>query len=135
MMRGTRKKGAHAEILKQRLPVLIVDNDSFLADSFQMILEDAGFYVETAATGEEALTKADAIPFRLVITDLKLPDIRGVELSKLIKEKIPGVSVVLLSGMSNVEKMTAGGGLDHVLTKPINPLELLRVSNSFKTHM
>ncbi len=123
------------EIIKSLLPVLIVDEDSFLADSFQMILEDAGFYVETALTGREALSKAGTTPFKLVITDLKLSDIRGVELSKLIKEKIPGVNVVLLSGMSSVEKIAADCGLDHIMTKPIDPLELLRVSNSFKSHM
>jgi DNA-binding response OmpR family regulator len=135
MMRGTRKKGANAEVLRPCLPVLIVDDDSFLADIFQMILEDAGFYVETAATGMEALSKAGGTPFRLIITDLKLPDISGVELSKLLKEKIPGVSVVLLSGMGNMEKVASYVGLDHVLTKPVDPLELLRFSNSFKVHM
>ena len=55
-----------------------------------MILEDAGFYMETAAAGMDALSKAGVTPFKLVITDLKLPDISGVELSKMLKEKIPG---------------------------------------------
>lgn len=91
--------------------------------------------METAATGMEALSKACVTPFKLVITDLKLPDISGVKLSKMLKETIPGVSVVLLSGMSNMEKVTSDVGLDHVLTKPIDPLELLCVSNSFKAHM
>ena len=72
-------------------------------------------------------------PFKLVITDLKLPDITGSELSKLLKERISGVSVVLLTGMSNVEK--SGSGLDEVLKKPIDPLELLRVSKTLATNL
>ena len=81
-------------------PVLIVDDDTFLADAFQTILEDAGFYVETAVTGTQALAKAEKIQFKLVITDLKLTDIQGDELSRQLKEMIPGVSVILLTGMS-----------------------------------
>jgi len=49
MMRG--KDGGSATILQPRIPVLIVDDDSFLAETFQLILEDAGFYVETATRG------------------------------------------------------------------------------------
>lgn len=133
MMRRKAKGGA--PIKRTRIPVLIVDDDSFLADTFQLILEDAGFYVETAGTARQALEKAEVTPFRLVITDLKLPDMRGNELSRLLKEKLPGVSVILLTGMSNVEKGADKRDPDEVLRKPIDPLELLRVSNSISGNM
>ena len=134
-MRGTRKNGADPDFHKPHLSVLIVDDDSFLADTFQTILEDAGFHVETAATGAEALAKAGTTPFKLVITDLSLPDIKGVELSNMLKEKISGVAVVLICGMSNVEITVFSDRLDKVQTKPVDSLKLLRVSNSFKTHL
>ena len=51
------------------------------------------------------------------------------------KEKIPGVSVVLLSGMGNMEKVSSDVSHDNILKKPIDPLELLRFSNSFKAHI
>lgn len=129
-MRGMMSSGANA---LPSIAVLIVDDDSLLTETFQLILEDAGFYVETASTGSEALAKAAISPFKLVITDLTLPDTTGSELSKQLKETIPGVSVVLLTGMSNVEK--SGNGLDGVLQKPIDPLELLRVSTSLSSNM
>jgi DNA-binding response OmpR family regulator len=129
-MRGTTSDAAKNP---PRIAVLIVDDDSFLAETFQLILEDAGFYVETASTGAEALAKAAITPFKLAITDLKLPDATGSELSKELKEIIPGLSVVLLTGMSNVEK--SGNSLDGVLQKPIDPLELLRVSTSLSANM
>jgi DNA-binding response OmpR family regulator len=129
MMQGVRKETAKGF---KGMSVLIVDDDDFLAEAFQMILEDAGFYVETAATGAQALAKAEMTQFRLVITDLKLPDIQGDELSHRLKETIPGVSVILLTGASNAqrEKVT-----DRVLKKPIDPLELLRVSTSLSANM
>ncbi len=117
------------------IPVLIVDDDSFLADTFQLILEDAGFYVETTGSARQALAKAEATPFRLVITDLRLPDMMGDELSRRLKETIPGVSVILLTGMGGVEKGADKRDPDKVLRKPIDPLELLRVSNSIRGNM
>jgi DNA-binding response OmpR family regulator len=115
-------------------PVLIVDDDTFLADAFQTILEDAGFYVEIAVTGTQALAKAEKIQFKLVITDLNLTDIQGDELSRQLKEMIPGVSVILLTGMSAANSRQERDP-DKMLQKSIDPLELLRVSNSLSTNM
>ncbi len=129
MMQGVRKETAKDF---KGMSVLIVDDDDFLAEAFQMILEDAGFYVETAATAAQALAKAETTQFRLVITDLKLPDIQGDELSHRLKETIPGVSVILLTGASNAQREKS---TDRVLKKPIDPLELLRVSTSLSANM
>ena len=115
-------------------PVLIVDDDPFLADAFQMILEDAGFRVETAATGAQAISLAKEIQFKLVITDLRLPDIQGDELSRELKAILPRVSIVLLTGMS-VPHQEVERDMDKVLQKPIDPLELLRVSNSLSSNL
>lgn len=115
------------------ISVLIVDDDTYLADVFQPILEGAGFYVETAATGIQALSKAESTPFKLVIADLKLPDIQGNELSRYLKEMIPGVSVILLNGASSMQKDEKAS--DKILKKPIDPLELLRASNSLSSNM
>lgn len=114
--------------------MLIVDDDPFLADAFQIILEDAGFYVETAATGAQALEKAEETRFRLVITDLRLPDIEGDELSHRLKAMLPGVSVILLTGISAAHQRQMRDP-DKILQKPIDPLELLRVSNSLSSNM
>ena len=115
------------------ISVLIVDDDTYLADVFQPILEGAGFHVETAATGIQALSKAESTPFKLVIADLKLPDIQGNELSRYLKEMIPGVSVILLNGASSMQKNEKAS--DKILKKPIDPLELLRASNSLSSNM
>jgi DNA-binding response OmpR family regulator len=128
MMRKDMSQGPVAGI-----SVLIVDDDTYLADVFQPILEGAGFYVETAATGIQALSKAESTPFKLVIADLKLPDIQGNELSRYLKEMIPGVSVILLNGASRMQKDEKAS--DKILKKPIDPLELLRASNSLSSNM
>jgi DNA-binding response OmpR family regulator len=132
MRGGTVEKNCNAIMPTAGERVLIVDDDSFLLEAFQFIMEDAGFAVETARSGQEALNKAWASPFNLVITDLCLPDINGNELSRLVKEVNPNVSVVILTGASSKGKVEIHREPDDVLSKPANLLELLRISNSYK---
>ena len=117
--------------------VLIVDDDEFLTETFKLLLEDAGFYVETANTGNQALLKVSQLDFDLAILDLKLPDITGNELAKRIKERNKDTNVVLLTGqtdmLESIEKDNLG--TDEVLLKPISPDELLKVTEKIKDKM
>ncbi len=114
-------------------PVLIVDDDPFLADAFQVILEDAGFHVEIATTGAQAISSAKEMSFRLVITDLHLPDMQGDHLSRELKAILPRVTVMLLTGMIGAATKHEREP-DKILLKPIDLLELLRVSNSLSSN-
>ncbi|RLG94631.1 hypothetical protein DRO27_04595 [Candidatus Bathyarchaeota archaeon] len=110
------------------LSVLVVDDDEFLADTFEMLLEDAGFAVETANSGNEALTKMNTFKFDLAILDYKLPDIPGSSLSKMLKEKDEDINVVMLTGhIEALENLTALDS-DEILMKPISPDELLKIT-------
>jgi len=115
--------------------VLIVDDDEFLADTFKVMLEDAGFYVETAATGGQALLKASQMDFDMAILDLKLPDTTGSELSRRLKDRNSDLNVVLLTGNTDMlENMDPSQlGTDEVLLKPITPDELLKITEKLKS--
>jgi len=110
--------------------VLIVDDDEFLADTFKMLLEDSGFMVETALTGNQALMKASQQDFDLAILDYRLPDTNGSELRKRLKERKEDMTVVLLTGQ--VEALEGDGiegiSKDEILLKPISPDELLKIT-------
>ena len=110
--------------------VLIVDDDEFLADTFKMLLEDSGFLVETAQTGNQALLKASQQDFDLAILDYKLPDLNGSELSKRLKERKNDMTVVLLTGQVEVLEGDEIEGIsrDEILIKPISPDELLKIT-------
>ena len=73
-------------IQEKTLSILVVDDDEFLTDTFKMLLEDSGFNVETALTGNQAMLKASQKDFDLAILDYRLPDTNGSELSKRLKE-------------------------------------------------
>jgi CheY-like chemotaxis protein len=110
--------------------ILIVDDDEFLGDTFKMLLEDSGFNVETALTGNQAMLKASQQDFDLAILDYRLPDTNGLELSKRLKERKKDISVVLLTGQIEAleEEGVMGLGSDEILLKPISPDELLKIT-------
>ena len=115
--------------------VLIVDDDEFLTETFRMLLQDAGFDVETASTGNQALLKASQSDFDLAILDLKLPDTTGTELAKRLKSRNKNLNVVLLTGHTELlENMDPEDlGTDEVLFKPISPEELLRITEKLRS--
>jgi DNA-binding NtrC family response regulator len=80
------------------ISVIIVDRSSFLVDSFQHLMESAGFNVETARSGEEAICKAEITHFDLAIVENNLLDIAGKDLNLMLKEQTPGISVMILNG-------------------------------------
>jgi CheY-like chemotaxis protein len=110
--------------------VLIVDDDEFLADTFKMLLEDSGFMVETAYTGNQALMKAGQLDFDLAILDYKLPDTNGSELAKRLKERNNDLNVVLLTGQVEAieDESIVGISKEDILLKPISPDELLKIT-------
>lgn len=110
--------------------VLIVDDDEFLTETFEMLLEDAGFLVETAQTGNQALLKASQFDFDMAILDYKLPDTTGSELSKRLKERNRDMNVVFLTGQVEMleGEVTEGIDKDEILLKPISPDDLLKIT-------
>ncbi|GAA2970008.1 response regulator transcription factor [Actinokineospora diospyrosa] len=107
--------------------VLVVDDDVTVSDVVRRYLERAGHDVVLAATGEDALRLAGAQPPDLVVLDLMLPGIDGVEVCRRLRGAIP---VIMLTALGEEENRIAGLrlGADDYVTKPFSPRELaLRV--------
>ncbi len=113
---------------QESLSVLIVDDDEFLASTFQMLLEDSGFDVDIACSGNEAMLKTSQKQYELAILDYKLPDVPGSQLSRMLKEKNEGLNVVMLTGHVEAIEGNVDFGNDEVLMKPISPDELLKIT-------
>ncbi len=103
--------------------VLVVDDDESLRRVTQVQLEEEGYTVMTAASGGEARTILMRHPQDLVITDLNMPGISGVDLLKHIRAEYPETTVVLVTAFGTVESAIEAmkvGAYDY-LTKPVNP--------------
>ncbi len=106
--------------------ILIVDDEVHARDLCRDIAVDAGLVAHTAATTEEALELLEASPVDLIITDLKVPQLGGMELLKRIHANYPQIAAVVLTQYGTIEtaiEATRLGAVDYV-TKPFHVAEL-----------
>jgi DNA-binding response OmpR family regulator len=117
--------------------VLVVDDESMIADSLTDILKRSGYAAVPAYDGEAALETALLMPPEVLISDVVLPGMNGIELAITLRRIFPDCKVILSSGQSSSARLLAsadGAGHHFVfLNKPVHPKELLqRVSESLK---
>ena len=106
--------------------ILVVDDDIDLVDIVRSALEREGFAVDDAGDGETALTKIAGDSPELVVLDLGLPKVRGLDVLRRVREDNP-VPVIVLSGMSDEADRIVGLelGADDYVVKPFSPRELV----------
>ncbi|MDX6486445.1 MAG: two-component system, OmpR family, operon response regulator KdpE [Gaiellaceae bacterium] len=106
--------------------ILVVDDEPQILRALQTSLRGAGYEVDTATTGEQALTAAAVRAPDAVIVDLVLPDISGIEVSRQLREWT-AVPVIVLSvvGDENEKVAALDAGADDYVTKPFGVEELL----------
>jgi DNA-binding response OmpR family regulator len=111
--------------------VLVVDDDATVSDVLRRYLEQAGFEVEVVADGRLGLETALARPPDLVVLDLMLPGMPGLEVFRRVRESLP-LPVVMLTALGDETDRLTGLelGADDYVTKPFSPRELvLRVQS------
>ena len=108
------------------LRIFIIENHQDTLDAIKMFLEAQGHSVEVALDVKSALKLAPQAKFDVLISDIGLPDGDGWELMKKLREKIPGLKAIAMSGYgmrADLEKSKAAG-FDSQLIKPFGPAEL-----------
>src|SRR5215210_2391544 len=106
--------------------ILVVEDETSIASFVSLYLKNAGYTVRTAATGGEALTQAAAHEPSLIVLDLMLPDIDGIEVCKRIRQRSDVPILMLTARDEDVDKIIGlEVGADDYLTKPFNPRELV----------
>lgn len=109
--------------------ILIVDDEPDIVDLVTYNLKKDGFRVTTASDGEEALSKIRKDKFDLVVLDLMLPGIQGVELCRIIRNdpKTAGIPIIMLTAKGEEVDRVIGleSGADDYMTKPFSSRELI----------
>jgi two-component system, NtrC family, response regulator HydG len=101
--------------------ILIVDDEPLVRSSLGELLTISGYSVSTAASGKEALGMLKNYSADIVITDMKMPEMNGIQLLKKIRSSHPGTAVIVISGYGSIENAVEAmkeGAYDYV-TKPI----------------
>jgi CheY-like chemotaxis protein len=110
--------------------ILIVDDEKVIADTLSIILTHAGFITMTAYDGVTALQMANSITPDLLLTDVVMPGLSGVELAIMLTQSIPNLKVLLFSGQAStvdlLDKARHSGHHFTALTKPVHPTDMLR---------
>ena len=105
--------------------ILVVDDEKLLVKGIKFNLENEGYTVETAFDGEEALRLAREMQFDLIILDLMLPKIDGLEVCRRIREFINTPVIMLTAKGEDTDKLIGFEyGADDYITKPFNIMEL-----------
>ncbi|GAB4256149.1 sigma-54-dependent transcriptional regulator [Deferrisoma sp.] len=106
--------------------VLVVDDDASLRRILEYNLAEEGYAVATAASGEEALEKLDRAAFDLVVTDIKMPGMDGMDLLRRIKAEAPETQVIVITAFGTIEMAVEAmkAGAAEYITKPFNRDEL-----------
>lgn len=103
--------------------ILIIDDEASLRQTLARILQRAGFEVTTAASGKEGLSLVSEHPFDLLYLDIRMPDMSGLELLKIIHAKFPELPVILFTAqpdLNSAVEALRSGATDYLL-KPLKP--------------
>lgn len=106
--------------------ILLAEDDRFLAEGLSMVLKDSGYAIDTAFNGQDADTALCNIPYDLLILDLGLPKLDGIEVLKRIKNRRQVLPILILTARDRLEDRVSGLdlGANDYLTKPFQLPEL-----------
>jgi DNA-binding NtrC family response regulator len=110
--------------------ILIVDDDDIARKNLSRILQKEGFEVSTAKTGSTALERLTDRAYDLVMTDLVMEDLNGLELLARVKNQYPYMEVILITGYASIPTAIEAikKGAYHYIEKPIRPAEMVHLA-------
>lgn len=108
--------------------ILVIDDDESIRKSFSAALEGAGYAVDIAENGKEAIQKAEANFYNLALIDIRLPDMEGTQLLTAMKETTPKMVKIIVTGYPSLQNAVeaVNKGADGYIIKPAKMNELLK---------
>jgi len=109
--------------------ILVVDDDENIRNTMKAILESEGYTVDVAANGMEAIKRSEETAYNVALLDIRLPDMEGVELLKLIKDSVPRTRKIMVTGYPSMQNAVAAlnKNADAYMVKPVDIEKLLNM--------
>ena len=107
--------------------ILVVDDDSYVRESTEEILRRKGYQVDTSANGKDALVLLDEADFDLILSDIKMPEMDGIELLAAAKGKYPDIHVIMMTAFGSVDNAVEAmrkGAYDYIQKGSADPTEI-----------
>ena len=107
--------------------ILIVDDDETIRTTMKAILEEEGYKVDLAGNGKEGIQKTNERAYNIALLDIRLPDMEGVQLLKLMKETLPRTRKIMVTGYPSTQNAieALNKNADAYLIKPVDIEKLL----------
>ena len=117
--------------MKDKASILIVDDEEVVRRSHLRSLADTGCHAQAAGDGQEAIRFMEQAPFDVVLLDLRMPGLDGMDVLKTIKERWPDSEVVVITGYPTIEsaKEAVRLGANNYIAKPVGPDEVIKAAN------
>jgi DNA-binding NtrC family response regulator len=117
--------------MNERANILIVDDEEVVRRSHLRSLESAGCNAQVAGDGKEAIRVMEQQPFDVILLDLRMPGLDGMDVLKTIKERWPDSEVVVITGYPTIEsaKESVRLGAFNYLAKPVGPDDVIKAAN------
>jgi DNA-binding NtrC family response regulator len=114
--------------LDVQLKVLVIDDDPGIRRTASAILENEGYFVDTAENGKEAIEKSNAGLYRVALIDFRLPDMKGTELLTALRETTPKMVKIIVTGYPTVQNAIdcVNKHADAYFIKPVDYEDLLK---------
>jgi two-component system, NtrC family, response regulator HydG len=125
-----------AQVSARTGKILIVDDEPVVRDSLGKWMRDEGFTVQTVASAREALNSFETQTWDVVLLDIKMPGMDGLELQKRLREVDPNLIVIVMTGFASVETAVLAlkqGAYDYIC-KPFEPDELVHTIDNALEH-
>lgn len=117
----------------KKIVILVVDDETVIREGLQRVLEGDLFEVETCSSGYHAIERLQEKEYGLIITDLKMPGMNGIEVLKAVKALQPDIPVIMITGFASIDtavEAMKNGAADYI-SKPFSPdLLLEKVQNA-----
>jgi DNA-binding NtrC family response regulator len=115
--------------MSNKTRILIIDDDENITKVEAEILEDQGYSVDIAGTGTEAIKKTQKNHYDLMLVDIKLPDMEGIEILNKIRDSTPKIRKIMVTGYPTLQNAVAAvnRGADAYITKPFDVEKMLAI--------
>lgn len=122
--------------MNDKASILIIDDEEIVRRSHLRSLAETGCHAEAAQDGHEALRVMEQHTFDVVMLDLRMPGLDGMNVLKTIKQRWPNSEVVVITGYPSIEsaKEAVRLGAQNYIAKPVGPEDLIKAANEAWTH-
>lgn len=112
--------------MSRPLQLLLIDDEPIVGKRLLPSLAKDGYEVEFCDNGREALARIDAQPFDIVVTDVRMQDVDGLQILEHVKARSKRAQVIIITGYATLEvaREALAKGACHVIAKPFKPGEL-----------